>query len=470
MMNFRFPLTAAAWMCVCSFLIAGPDSQVAAGEDASRMKWFNEAKTGMFIHWGPYSITGCEWKGVAGKRDAHMLNEFRIPLAEYKQLAGTFNPQEFRAADWVKIAKDAGLRYIVYVSKHHDGFAMFNSPSSDFDISDTTKFGRDPLKELAEECRRQGMVLCVYYSLGRDWSVPGVPTGGKRCNDWDFPNPPASAVQDYIERKAKPQLRELLTNYGPIGAVWFDTPDQITKAQSRDLREWILSIQPNCLVNARVGNGFGDFDIHEQKIPSTAIRRAWESCFTLNGSWGFSKKDKNWKSTEMIVRCLVDVAGKGGNFVINVGPAGDGVIPQPSVERLRELGEWMRVNGESIYGTTASRFGDTAGLVFSEINPDGSEARLDKQGAAVSHAAALPGGWRSTEKPGVIYIHLFERPADGVVRLSGVPEKVLSATLLADPSRRLLDVKQDGGNLAIRLPEGVWDKRDTVLKISLAQK
>ncbi len=469
-MNPRSLLIAAAWLSILTLPPASAAPQTPSGPPPARMKWFNDARAGLFIHWGPYSITGCEWKGQTGKRDAHMLNEFRIPLADYKQLAATFNPTAFNAAEWVKLARDSGLSYIVYVSKHHDGFAMFNSPSDGFDIADTTKFGRDPLKELAAECRKQGVVLCVYYSLGRDWSVPGVPTGGKRCNDWDFPNPPATAIQDYIDKKAKPQLRELLTNYGPIGAIWFDTPDQITKAQSKDLRDWILSIQPDCLVNARVGNGFGDYDIHEQKIPATAIHRPWESCLTINDRWAYDKNNHNWKSPEMIVRCLVDVASKGGNFLINVGPTGEGIIPQPSVERLKSLGEWLKVNGESIRGTTASRFGDTAGIVFQEINPDGSEARLNKQGAAVTHAAGLPAGWRSTEKPGTIYIHLFDRPADGVVRLPGVPEKVVSASLLADPQHRALDVQQDGNALTIKLPDGIWDNRTTVLKISLAGK
>ena len=222
---------------------AAPDDGESAGEPP-RLQWFEKARLGLFIHWGPYSITGCEWQGKTGKRDAHMMQEFRIPLADYKQLAATFNPVKFNAAEWVKLARDSGLGYIVYVAKHHDGFAMYDSPSSGYDMVRATVFGRDPLREIADECHRQGVVLCVYYSLGRDWTLPGVPVGKRRCNDWDFPNPPPTAVDDYLETKAKPQLRELLTQYGPIGAIWFDTPEGIMPEHSRALRDHILALQP----------------------------------------------------------------------------------------------------------------------------------------------------------------------------------------------------------------------------------
>jgi alpha-L-fucosidase len=439
-------------------------------QPSSRFDWFHQAKVGMFIHWGPYSIAAGEWQGKRGSRDAHLLNEFRIPLTEYKKLAGTFNPVKFHADEWAKLAKDAGLQYIVYVSKHHDGFAMFDSPSSDYDMMDATPFKRDPLQELAAACRKYQLKLCVYYSLGRDWSVPGVPRGGARCNDWDFPNPPATAQKDYIEGKVKPQLRELLTQYGPIGAVWFDTPDQISATHSADLRKFILDLQPDCLINARIGNNQGDYDIHEQKIPEAAIHRPWEACLTINRRWGYDKNDHQWKSPEMVVRCLVDVASKGGNFLINIGPDGEGVVPAPSIERLHSLGGWLAVNGESIRGTTASRLagGGDQGIVFQEINADGSEKNLDANGAPKSHDASLPRGWRSTSKPGCTYLHLFDRPADGWFRLKGLANEVKQVTLLADPQQRPLDFQQTDGEFSVRLPEGIWDKRATVLKLETA--
>jgi alpha-L-fucosidase len=434
----------------------------------TRFQWFHEAKAGMFIHWGPYSVAAGEWQGKRGNRDAHLMHEFRIPLADYKKLTATFNPVEFDADAWVKLAKDAGLKYIVYVSKHHDGFAMFDSPSSEFDMVDATPFKRDPLKDLAAACRKQGLKLCVYYSLGRDWSEPGVPQGGRRCNDWDFPDPTATAQKDYIENKVKPQLRELLTQYGPLGAVWFDTPDQITAAHSQELRNFILGLQPNCLINARIGNNQGDYEIHEQRIPRSAIHKPWEACLTLNRHWGYDKNDHQWKSPEMIVRCLVDVASKGGNFLINIGPTGDGEIPTPSIERLHSLGEWLAVNGESIHGTTASGIAvENQSIVFQEINPDGSEKNVDEKGAPKSFDASLPRGWRSTSKPGCLYVHLFDRPEHEKIRLKGITENVKRVTMLADPHHRTLNFQQNGGVFTVTLPDGVWDDRATVLKLEI---
>ena len=252
-----------------ALLIGSPTAFSAAAPPPSRFDWFHQAKAGMFIHWGPYSIAAGEWKGKRGSRDAHMLNEFRIPLAEYTKLAATFNPVKFDAGRMGETRQGLRTAYVVYVSKHHDGFAMFDSPSSPYDMVDATPFKRDPLKEIAAACRKQQLVLCVYYSLGRDWSVPGVPRGGKRCNDWDFPNPPATAQKDYIEGKVKPQLRELLTQYGPLGAIWFDTPDQITQAHSAELREFILALQPDCLINARIGNGRATTTSTNRRSPKT---------------------------------------------------------------------------------------------------------------------------------------------------------------------------------------------------------
>lgn len=443
-----------------------------AEEGKADFTWFNQAKAGMFIHWGPYSLAAGEWKGKRGNRDAHLLNEFRIPLAEYKRLASTFNPTKFDADGWVRLAKDAGLQYIVYVSKHHDGFAMFDSPSSDYDMADSTPFKRDPLKELAEACRKHRLKLCVYYSLGRDWSEPGVPRGGRRCNDWDFPNPPASAQADYVRNKVKPQLRELLTQYGPLGAVWFDTPDQITDAHSQEIRQFIQNLQPACLINARIGNNRGDYDIHEQKIPEAAIHRPWEACLTINRHWGYDRNDHQWKSPEMIIRCLVDVASKGGNFLVNIGPHGDGSVPQPSIDRLHSLGEWLAVNGESIRGTSASGIAGEKdqGITFQDINPDGSEKNIDAGGAAKNHDAGLPRGWRSTRKPDCIYLHLFDRPENGEIRLENLAEKVEQVTLLADPEHRPIAFRQVDGNFSVTLPDDIWDSRATVMKLKIAKR
>lgn len=460
-----------ATVTLLGFLAAGavkgaqPNQPPAATE---RFDWFHRTKAGMFIHWGPYSVAAGEWLGKRGKRDAHLQQEFRVSAKEYRTLAEQFNPVKFDADAWVKLARNAGLGYIVYVAKHHDGFAMFDSPSDPYNMVQATPFKRDPLKEIAAACKRHGVVLCVYYSLGRDWSVPGVPTGGWRCNDWDFPDPPADAMQTYVDRKVKPQLRELLTQYGPIGAVWFDTPENTTPAQSDALREWILHLQPGCLINARIGNDRGDFDTHEQRIPAKSITKPWEACMTINRRWSYDRNDHEWKSPEMLVRCLVDVASKGGNFLINIGPTAIGEVPEPSITRLHSLGEWLRIHGESIYGTTAAGLPEsgTKAIVFQEIKSDGTEVAA-KGGAAKAHEVGLPTGWRATRKPGALYLHLFDVPEAGVFRLSGLPDPVRKVTMLADPQHRELKFTQQNGVFSVDLLPDVRDSRATVLKLEL---
>ncbi len=458
---------------VLIFITALITSQICVAKPSEQPQfpsWFNEAKAGLFIHWGLYSIPGDEWEGKRGNRDAHIQHEFRIPVAEYAKLADSFNPVKFDAEAYVKLAKDAGLNYIVYVSKHHDGFAMFDSPSNPFNIVKATPFKRDPLKELAMECRKQGIKLCVYYSLGRDWQVPGVPRRGNRANNWDFPNSTPADFERYMNEKVHPQLRELLTQYGPIGAIWFDTPHQVTRAHSKALRELIKSLQPDCLINSRISNGLGDYDIYEQRVPKKRIDRPWETCLTINKHWGYSRNDHNWKSTALLVRTLVDVASKGGNLLVNIGPTGDGSVPDPSMTRLNELGDWLRLHGESIYGTTASSLKNeiSAPIVFAEINADGSEKNPTAAPAAHKDAS-LPHGWRVTAKPGFLYIHLFDRPENNRLVLSGLSGKVAKAILLTDPKRQELKI-DDSDDFSCQLPQGIWDERATVIRLELKEE
>lgn len=436
-----------------------------------RFEWFHRTKAGMFIHWGLYSQAAGEWQGRRGKRDAHLQHEFRIPAEQYRTLTEQFHAAQFDADAWVKLARNAGLGYIVYVAKHHDGFAMYDSPSSEYNIVRATPFRRDPLKLLADACKRHGMVLCVYYSLGRDWSVPGVPTGGSRCNDWDFPQPAADSMSRYLEEKVKPQLRELLTQYGPIGAVWFDTPEQTTPQQSDDLRAWILRHQPHCLINARIGNGRGDYDTHEQRIPARSITKPWEACMTINRRWGYDRHDHEWKSPEMLVRCLVDVASKGGNFLLNIGPTGTGEVPAVSVERLRALGEWLAKHGEAIYGSTSADLpqAQTRAIVFQEIRSDGTEVAV-QGGAAPTHEVGLPTGWRATRKGNALYLHLFEVPSDGIFRLTGIHDQVNKAVMLADPAGQPLKHTQQQGILTLEIRTEFCDPRATVVKLELSPR
>jgi alpha-L-fucosidase len=336
---------------------------------AQRLRWWNEARFGMFIHWGLYAQWGCHYPGPDGTlldgKTEHMMRHLQMPRAQYAKIADVFNPVKFDADEWARVARDAGMRYMVITAKHHDGFAMFDSPSSGYNVVARTLWKRDPIKELAAACRRHGLKFGVYYSLGRDWDDPDVPTrDGYRSNTWDYPDEARKDFAKYFERKVKPQVRELLTQYGPIAVLWFDTPERISQTQSIELLGLIHRLQPDCIVNQRVGNRYGDYRVAEQNIPAGGYADAWETCMTLNRHWGYYRGDEEFKSTETVVRNLVDIASKGGNFLLNVGPTGEGVIPAGSVARLRAAGQWLARNGAAIYGTSASPLGQP------EVVPD----------------------------------------------------------------------------------------------------
>jgi len=408
---------------------------------AARLAWWSEARFGMFIHWGLYSQWGCHYPAADGTllngKTEHMMRHLRLPLALYSTIAGVFNPEKFDADEWVRIAKAAGMKYIVLTAKHHDGFALWNSKASDYNVVQRTPWKRDAVQELAAACRRAGIRFGVYYSLGRDWSDPDVPTtrkadGNRRSNDWDWPDESKKDFTRYFERKVKPQVRELLANYGPIDVLWFDTPEQIKPEQSIELMRLIHALQPACIVNQRVGNRYGDYRVAEQEIPATGWTDAWETCMTLNRHWGYFLGDEDYKPTEMLVRHLVDIASKGGNFLVNVGPTGAGVIPAPSVERLQAMGQWLRVNGEAIYGTTASRF------------------------------TRLPWG-RSTTKGDTLYLHIFDWPADQRLTLPGLKTLPKRASLLA--TGESLRVERVGREIGVRLPSSAPDAAASVIKL-----
>jgi alpha-L-fucosidase len=396
-----------------------------AGRDA-RLAWWREARFGMFIHWGLYAQDGSFWKGQDGKSE-HMMRHLQIHIADYEKIANDFNPVKFNAAEWVRIAKDAGMKYMIITSKHHDGFAMYDSKSDSYNIVARTPFKRDPIKELAEACRAQGLRFGVYYSLGRDWHDPDVPTrDGYRSNTWDFPDESKKVFSRYFERKVKPQVTELLSNYGPIAVMWFDTPEKISKAESEELIALIHKLQPECIINARVGNRLGDYDVQEQKIPDQGDPKPWETCMTLNGHWGYHKMDTKWKPTETLVEHLADVVSKGGNFLLNVGPTGEGLIPAPSVERLEEVGRWLKVNGEGIYGTTAGPFKKLPwGCCTKKANAEGT----------------------------VLYLHVFQWPPDGKLLVPGLKSEVQSAVVLGTPAKLATTAALEG--VIVTLPKAV---------------
>ena len=416
----------------------------------ARMGWWREAKFGMFIHWGVYAVPAGIYhdKPVAGIGE-WIMNKGKIPMAEYQQFAKDFNPVKFNADEWVKTAKDAGMKYIVITSKHHDGFAMFCSQASKWNICDASPFGRDPLKELAAACRKEGIKLGFYYSQAQDWNNGGSAAGGK----WD----PAQqhSMDEYIDQVAVPQVREILTNYGKDipAVVWWDTPIDMNKERADKIYKAVHELRPDLILNNRLGGGYkGDTETPEQHIPAQGYPgRDWETCMTMNGTWGFKRDDNNWKSTETLIRNLCDIASKGGNYLLNVGPTSEGIIPQPSVERLKQVGDWMRVNGEAIYGSGPTIFGAEAGKY--------SDTEKEKDGKPKFIPASE---WRCTTRPGKVYIHLFRWPS-GPFELSGIKAKVNRAYLLADRDRKSLEVKQTADGVSITLPPAAPDPIASVL-------
>lgn len=389
---------------------AEPTAATAPAPSAAVARW-QESRFGLFLHWGLYSVAAGEWKGRRVKGNEHFMIHERVPLKEYAELATRFNPMKFDADAWVLAAKDAGMKYIVITAKHHEGFAMYDSPSSAYNLVKATPYGRDPMKALAEACRKHGLVFCFYYSLGRDWEDPDVPTNwptkGGRSNLVDFPDEDKKVFSRYFERKVKPQVRELLTQYGPVGVMWFDTPELIPKVASRELREMIRGLQPDCIVNERIGNGMGDFAVAEQNLSTKLAGKPWESCITLSGMWGHNRFDDKWKSPEVAVRHLIEVASKGGNLLLNVGPTGEGELPGEAVERLAAIGRWMKVNGEAIYGTRAWRVASEnptppATTPSSQPKREPGDRMQDAINDATSHAT-LP-DLRFTAKEQAVYV------------------------------------------------------------------
>jgi len=417
--------------------MAADTPATAGGSDA--LAWWREARFGLFIHWGLYAVPAGVWKGqeIAGIGE-WIMNRARIAVAEYAQLARQFNPVKFDARAWVQVAKDAGMRYIVITAKHHDGFAMYDSPASDYDIVDATPFHRDPMKELAEACREEGLRLCFYYSQAQDWHHPDA-----AGNAWDFPDEERKDFARYFREKAEPQVRELLTQYGPIGLIWFDTPRVINREQSEALRDLVHTLQPECLVNSRVGHGAYDYEsAGDNQIPVYVRRKPWETPATLNDTWGFKSNDQHWKSPRTMIRLLVDIVSKGGNYLLNVGPTAEGEIPAPSVQRLRQVGAWVRTNGEAVYGAEPSPF------------PGESD-------------------WGAvTRRPGRLYLHVFDWPAGPLV-VRGLRCRVRRAYLLADAAQRPLAVTQRHDEalgleeIRVALPAGAPDPDVSVVALEI---
>jgi alpha-L-fucosidase len=415
----------------------------------ARMAWFRDARFGMFIHWGVYSVPAGEWNGKTGYGE-WFLEETKIPVSQYERFADKFNPVKFDAKAWVRMAKDAGMKYIVVTSKHHDGFALWDSKLTDWDIA-RTAFWRDPLKELANECRKAGIVFCFYHSI-MDWHHPDWGTR-RAWNDLAAKSGPPD--MDRYTAYMKGQLQELLTGYGPIGILWFDGEWESPWTHERgvEVYNYVRSLQPNLIVNNRVGKGrsgmqgmnkgqgVGDYGTPEQEIPPTGFGPGvdWESCMTMNDHWGYNKNDHNWKSTQTLVRNLIDCASKGGNYLLNIGPTAEGEFPAASIERLQQIGAWMKVNHDSIYGTTASPFKRLAwGRCTTKV----------------------------TGKTTTLYLHVFDWPTNGKLGLPGLKNPVLSATLLANGAS--LPIATNATGVILSLPATAPDALSSTIALKIS--
>src|SRR5438552_15684384 len=295
-----------------------------------RLEWFRDAKYGLFIHWGLYAIPAGEWQG---KRSLGLgewiMNRSTIPVRDYERLSAQFNPVKYNADEWVKLAKEAGMKYIVITSKHHDGFAMFKSKASAYNIVDATPFKRDVLKELADACARQNMRLGFYYSQSQDWHEPNG-----AGNTWDFGPDEKKDYDQYLRGKAEPQVKELLTSYGPVALIWFDTPRMMTGTRAQRFAEIVRSVQPATLIDGRLGSEGDYVSTGDNVIPPQVNGQAWETPATINHTWGYRKDDTDWKSPGQIIFKLVDIVSKGGNYLLNVGPM-SGARSSPSNARFR---------------------------------------------------------------------------------------------------------------------------------------
>ena len=414
----------------------------------ARMAWWREARFGMFIHWGLYAVPAGTWKGqqtpIAGE---WIMRTLKIPVADYSSLTSQFNPTQFDANAWVAMAKSTGMKYIIVTAKHHDGFAMFKSKVDPYNIVDATPFKRDILKELTAACQKQGLKLGFYYSQAQDWHA----AGGAPKEHWD----PAQngSRDDYLKNKVVPQLDELLTNYQPSPAlIWFDTPYEMSQSRINLILP-LLAKHPDLIWNDRLGyKDTGDYKTPEQAIPIGGYSgKDWETCMTMNDTWGYKSYDQNFKSSDGLIRNLVDIASKGGNFLLNVGPDATGIIPAPEVERLKAVGQWLAVNGEAIYGTGSTPFGDEEGAL--------SPTKKDNQGKPVF---IYSWNWRCTTKPGKLFIHIFRWPA-AAFTLAKVKDKIIQAYMLADPQHKPLSFSQDGTEVSVTLPAKKLDPFASVL-------
>jgi alpha-L-fucosidase len=440
----RIGLACCGVLCTffCSVLLAaepehaGADAKETPKERVARMQWWNSARFGMFVHWGVYSVTGGEYKGKMPTNSAEwMMNKARIPIADYKvENVDKFNPTEFDAKAFVGLAKEAGMKYLVITAKHHDGFSMFHSKCSPYNVVDATPFKRDIMMELAKACHEEGIRFGFYYSQCQDWHHPGG-----MGNNWDKTIERVSFDQ-YVREKAVPETRQLLTEYGPISIFWWDTPRAMSK-EAFDSLHSVTALQPDIITNDRLGEDYpGDYKTFERSIPERAPAVPdWEVCMPISGSWGYKRSDTRFKSTTTLIRNLADIASKGGNYLLNVSPTGEGTLLPEAVDRLKAIGRWMETNSESIYDTTASPFNDL------------TWGRCTKK--------EVGGG-------AILYLHVFDWPEDGELLVPGLQNQVQQAYLMADTTA--LETRRQDSGIVVSLPAQAPDSINSVVVLKVS--
>lgn len=419
----------------------------------ARMEWFRDAHFGMFVHWGLYSVAGGIWNGkdyaTNGGAAEWLQNAANVPSDVYaKTLTPLFRPKKDFAREWARMAKDAGCRYVIFTSRHHEGFALHDSKTTTFDGMDVT--GRDLAREIINALHEQGLRVGIYFSL-LDWHHPdayvehGLPAPGNVKNE-DRDN------TRYVEYMYK-QAEELFSNYGPVDVVWWDYSSEEIQGEKWGARRLVAMVkahQPNIIMNNRLyafeknsqfTRANGDLVTPEQHIPETGFKGMdWESCMTMNGTWGYSRNNQNWRTPRELIRNMADIVSKGGNYLLNVGPMGDGTVPARSVELMHSIGQWMRVNGESIYGTRANSIGRVS--------------------------------WgRITTRPGRSYLHVFNWPAGGRLHVPLAPAAGTSprAWFLADSSRRELPVETSERGIDIDISNKTFKDDDNTVIVLEAE-
>jgi alpha-L-fucosidase len=404
---------------------------------AGREKLFDEGNFGMIVHWGLYSQLGSKWKGKTyyGIAEWIMNKNYMagIPVGEYKKIAKEFNPTSFDAKAIARLAKDAGMKYIIITSKHHDGFAMFKSKVDSFNIVDATPFARDPMTELSAACHELGLGFGFYYSHNQDWTEPGGSSGPKEYTD----GKPAS-FEDYFYKKCLPQVKEICTNYGQIDFVWFDTPGAMKKENVIELAKVVRELQPNAMLCSRIGYGLGDYAANgDNEVPKRNVEGLWETIDSNNDSWGFSWFDNNFKSSKEILRQLISTVGRGGTYLFNVGPDALGTVPETGVHFLEETGKWIQKYPQVIYGAGCSPWGH-----------------------------ALPWG-DVTTKGNSMFLSVFDWPGDGKLYLPGLKSKIVSAKLLEGTRSTKISFDQKEDWTIFKVPFKPADLPVSVIEIVL---